>query len=103
MLKNWLIYYEVSRLNSPKKLPEVGSGWVVSTLKGNLVYSEGILHVVIVAIVCFDNPLEEHGAVLIKRRQFALLISSIVGAYNIVTRYLKAPKVSTKSFMTRLL
>jgi predicted nucleic acid-binding protein len=77
-------------------------------LKGNLAYPEGILDVSIIVVICFDNPLKEHGInfihdVLIQKKHVALPVSSIIGAYHIATRYLKVSKISAKKVLVGLL
>ncbi|MEM2843715.1 MAG: type II toxin-antitoxin system VapC family toxin [Candidatus Bathyarchaeia archaeon] len=77
-------------------------------LKENLVYPEGLVDVSIIAIVCFDNPLKEYAITflseaLTQKKRIVIPVSSIIGAYHITTRYLKASKISVKNVLEKLL
>jgi len=69
---------------------------------------EGIVDVSIVVPVTFDNPLKEEAVeflaeVLSRRKRAIIPITSVIGAYHIATRYLRAPRVAVKKVLEGLL
>lgn len=80
----------------------------MNTLRESSVYPEGVVDVGIIAVACFENPLKELGirflsSILKQERRAAIPVSSVIGAYHIATRYLRAPPLSVKKILTRLL
>lgn len=71
-------------------------------------YSEGVIDVSIIVPACFDNPLKEASIefvseVLTGKRNVAIPLSAIVGAYHVSTRYLRASRVAVKRILDGLL
>lgn len=57
---------------------------------------------------CFENPLEDEGIrfisdVLSGRRPGTIPLTSILGAYHILTRYLRVPRLAVKGVLEGLL
>ena len=74
----------------------------------NSVYSDGVIDVSIIVPACFDNPLkgasiEFLSEVLRGKRNTAIPLSAIVGAYHITTRYLKASRIAVRRVLDGLL
>lgn len=70
--------------------------------------AEGVLDVGVLVPACFENPLKEESItfisdVLAGRRPAALPLTSVLGAYHILTRYLRAPRLAVKSVLEGLL
>ncbi len=75
---------------------------------GSLGYVEGVVDVSIVVPACFDNPLKERavrflGEVLALRRKAVIPVTTILGAYHIATRYLRAPRRAVKKVLVGML
>ncbi|MEM3621595.1 MAG: hypothetical protein QXU33_03245 [Candidatus Methanomethyliaceae archaeon] len=56
-----------------------------------------------IVVVCFENPLKEHGIsfmsdVLTQKRRVIIPTSSVIGAYHIAIRHLGVPKLAVKKF-----
>ena len=71
-------------------------------------YSEGVIDVSIIVPACFDNPLKEASIeflseVLTGKRNAAIPLSAIVGAYHVSTRYLRASRIAVKRVLDGLL
>jgi predicted nucleic acid-binding protein len=69
---------------------------------------EGVLDVSILVPVCYSNPLTEDSInflqdVLLQRRKALVPITTLVGAYHIVTNYLGVSRLSTKNILSDLL
>jgi len=80
----------------------------LNTLKESLAYPEGVADVSVIVVVCFENPLKEHGIAflsdaLTQKRRVVIPIPAIMGAYHIATRYLKVSKLSVKKVLEGLL
>ncbi|MEM3366102.1 MAG: hypothetical protein QXM93_06750 [Candidatus Methanomethyliaceae archaeon] len=61
-----------------------------------------------IVVVCFENPLKEHGIsfmsdVLTQKRRVIIPTSSVIGAYHIATRYLGVPKLAVKKVLDGLM
>ncbi len=71
-------------------------------------YVKGIVDVSIIVPATFDNPLKEDAVrflaeVLSMRRRAIIPVTSIIGAYHIATRYLRAPRIAVKRILEGLL
>ena len=76
--------------------------------KRNSAYSEGVIDVNIIVPACFDNPLKEDAIaflseVLTGKRDVAIPLSTIIGAYHIATRYLKASRINVRRVLDGML
>jgi len=80
----------------------------VNTPEESLAYPEGVADVSIIVVVCFENPLKEHGIAflsdaLARKRRVIIPIAAVIGAYHIATRYLKVSRLSVKKVLEGLL
>ena len=80
----------------------------MNTQRKSSVYPDGVLDVSILIPSCFENPLKEHSIlfisdVLTQKKRAAIPISTIIGTYNIATRYLRAPKIAVKKVLEGIL
>ena len=74
----------------------------------NSAYPNGVVDVGIVVPTCFDNPLKEHSTafladVLTQKKQAAIPITAVIGAYHIATRYLRVPRMTVKKILGGIL
>ncbi|MCW4013855.1 MAG: PIN domain-containing protein [Candidatus Bathyarchaeota archaeon] len=74
----------------------------------NSVYSDGVIDVSIIVPACFDNPLKDASIeflseTLLGKRNTAIPLSAIVGAYHITTRYLKASRIAVRRVLEGVL
>ncbi len=77
-------------------------------LNVNLEYSEGVVDVSIIVPMCFENPLKKLateflGDVLALKRKATIPLTAVLGAYHIVTKYLKAPRRAVKKILVEML
>ena len=75
---------------------------------GSSACPEGVLDVGIIVPACFDNPLRQASVefisdVLTQKRNAVLPVPAVIGAYHIVTRYLRVPKVAVKRVLEGIL
>jgi len=80
----------------------------MSTLKESLEYAEGIVDVSIIVPACFDNPLKNYAVnflaeALSRKRRIIIPVSAVIGAYHILIKYLKVPKLIIKKVLEGLL
>jgi predicted nucleic acid-binding protein len=80
----------------------------VNTPGENSAYTDGVVDVGIVVPTCFDNPLKEHctaflADVLTQKKQAAIPITTIIGAYHVATRYLRVPRMTVKKILGGIL
>jgi predicted nucleic acid-binding protein len=73
-----------------------------------LAYVDGVVDVGIIVPICFQNPLKDLAAdflaeTLLERRRAIIPVTSIIGAYHVATRYLRAPKLAVKKVLEGLL
>jgi predicted nucleic acid-binding protein len=73
-----------------------------------LAYVEGVLDVSIMVPCCFDNPLKELATnfvadVLTQKKRAVVPATSVIGAYHIATRYLRAPRLAVKKILEGML
>ncbi|MGB9718777.1 MAG: type II toxin-antitoxin system VapC family toxin [Thermoproteota archaeon] len=68
---------------------------------------EGVVDVSIVVVACFDNPLKEHSVSflydVLTHKRIVLPVTSIIGAYHIVTRYLRVSKILARKVLGGIL
>jgi predicted nucleic acid-binding protein len=65
---------------------------------------KGVIDVGVIVPCCFENPLKEESISFIERalaqgRGAALPVTAVMGAYHIVTRYLRVPRVAAKKVL----
>ncbi len=80
----------------------------MSTPGENSAYTNGVVDVGILVPTCFDNPLKEHSTafltdVLTQKKQAAIPITAIIGAYHVATRYLRVPRMTVKKILGGIL
>ncbi len=80
----------------------------MSMQRRNSAYSEGVIDVNIIVPACFDNPLKESAInflseVLTGKRDVAIPLSTIIGAYHIATRYLRASRINVRRVLDGML
>ncbi|MCW4048927.1 MAG: hypothetical protein NWE89_04240 [Candidatus Bathyarchaeota archaeon] len=80
----------------------------MSTPGENSAYTDGVVDVGILVPTCFDNPLKEHSTafladVLTQKKQAAIPITAIIGAYHVATRYLRVPRMTVKKILGGIL
>jgi len=69
---------------------------------------EGVLDVGVLVPLCFENPLKEEAVhfvsdVLTLKKPAVIPLTALLGAYHIVTRYLKVPPIQVKKVLLGLL
>jgi len=74
----------------------------------NLASHEGVVDVSIIVPACFENPLKEYSidfieVVLTQEKPAVLPVTTTMGTYHIVTRYLGVPKVEAKKTLEGIL
>ena len=80
----------------------------MSTPGENSAYPDGVVDVGIIVPTCFENPLKEHSTafladVLNQRKKAAIPVTAIIGAYHVVTRYLRVPRMTVKKILGGIL
>jgi len=71
-------------------------------------YPDGVVDVCIIVVSLFKNPLREKAVellsdILLQRRRAAIPLAAILGAYHIVTRYLRIPAQAVKTSLVKML
>jgi predicted nucleic acid-binding protein len=80
----------------------------VSTPVESLAYPEGVVDVSVLVPACFENPLKEYSiefieGVLTRNRAAVVPVTALIGAYHVLTRYLRVPKVDAKRVLDGIL
>lgn len=73
-----------------------------------MAYVEGVVDVSILVPACFDNPLKPLAVgfladILAQRTRAIVPLPSVLGAYHIATRYVRAPRVAVKKTLDGIL